>query len=54
MTFDKRFFIKTITSDEEKVFENIISEYRDHHIEYPNTFIIKIIGYFVFDFDISD
>lgn len=53
MTYDKRFVIKTIRTDEEKVLGKIIEDYKDHFQSHTNTFIVRIIGYFVFDFEIS-
>lgn len=54
VTHDKRFFIKTINSEEEQVLENIIEDYSCYMREVPGTYIARIIGYFVFDFKISN
>lgn len=53
MTYDKRFFIKTINKEEENVLNKIIEEYKEHMKTYKQTFIIRIIGYFLFDFEIT-
>ena len=52
-TFDKRFFIKTITEDEEAIFRNILSAYASHIQDNPDSFINRIIGLFTFEFDYS-
>ena len=54
VTHDGRFFIKTITEEEEEVFLNMIGGYITHLLENKNSLIGRIIGYFVFKFDILD
>lgn len=54
VTHDGRFFIKTITEEEENVFLNMIGGYITHLLENKNSLIGRIIGYFVFKFDILD
>lgn len=53
LTHDKKFFIKTITVDEEAVFTKIIEDYVEHLSTQPGSFITKIIGYFVFDLEVT-
>lgn len=52
-TYDKKFFIKTINSSEEVVLQKIIDDYSQHFQENSQCFISKIIGYFIFDFQIT-
>ena len=54
VTHDGRFFIKTITEEEEVVFMDMIGEYITHLLENGNSLIGRIVGYFVFKFDILD
>ena len=53
MTYDKKFFIKTINKEEENVFNNIIQDYTLYIQHNNNSFITKILGFFIFDFKIS-
>jgi len=54
VTHDGRYFIKTITEEEEDVFLNMVDGYITHLLENKNSLIGRIIGYFVFKFDILD
>ena len=54
VTHDGRFFIKTITEEEESVFLDMIGEYTTHLLENRNSLIGRIIGYFVFKFDLLE
>ena len=50
MTKDKQFVIKTINKDEERVFSQIIQSYSEYLVINQNSFIGKILGFFVFEF----
>jgi hypothetical protein len=54
VTHDGRYFIKTITEEEEDVFLDMVDGYITHLLENKNSLIGRIIGYFVFKFDILD
>jgi hypothetical protein len=54
VTHDGRFFIKTITEEEETVFLNMIDQFIEHLLENGTSLIGRIVGYFVFKFDILD
>ena len=54
VTHDGRFFIKTITEDEENVFMDMAPEFMEHLLTNSHSLIGRIVGYFVFKFDILD
>lgn len=53
-TWDKKFIIKTISEEEQQVFEKMINEYKDHFIDNSKSLISRIIGLFSFKFDLLD
>ena len=54
VTYDGRFFIKTITDEEEKVFLSMIQGYVRHLLENKNSLIGRIVGYFSFKFELLE
>jgi hypothetical protein len=54
VTHDGRFFIKTINEEEESVFLNMINQFIEHLLENGTSLIGRIVGYFVFKFNILD
>lgn len=52
ITYDKKFIIKTITREEEQIFSQVIGQYTRHVTADSSSLLNRIIGYFVFDFDI--
>lgn len=50
-TDDKRFFIKTLTGSELKVFNSFLPDYTAHLLANPKSLIVKIIGVFSFEFE---
>ena len=54
VTHDGRFFIKTITEEEEEVFLNMMGGYVDHLLRSKDSLIGRIVGYFVFKFEMLE
>lgn len=52
-TWDSRFFIKTMNDEELEVFKKINSNYTNYFSQNPDSYIVKIIGMFTFDFRIT-
>ena len=53
-TFDRRFIIKTLTKEEEAIFEDFMGHYVLHLRDSPDSILTRILGFFSFDFDILD
>jgi 1-phosphatidylinositol-4-phosphate 5-kinase len=53
-TWDKKFIIKTISEEEQQVFEEMIGQYKDHFVQNEKSLISRIIGLFSFKFDLLD
>jgi ribosomal protein S19 len=54
VTYDKKFIIKTISEEEDLIFDSVIEKYTDHVLTDEVSIIARIVGYFVFNLDILD
>ena len=54
LSHDRRFFVKTITEDEETIFRDILKDYTEYFAKNPTSFITRIIGLFSFSFKFTN